>query len=194
MAPGIHRQKLLNAVLYFVRNTRHVNLTKLLKLLYFLDFTHFKQTGYPCIGLRYYTFPKGPVPRDFWSEIRDGNLPEDFVGKLVAIPMRDEIAPTYKELQFRAKANPDLSVFTPREKRILEQLAFVFKDARAWEMSEITHLPKQPWEITIKQKGSNQLIDYLLAIDDEASVSAEDASESLKEYFEAVRNFHLEPA
>ncbi len=194
MAPGIYRQKLLNAVLYFARNTRHANLTKILKLLYFLDFTHFKQTGYPSIGLRYYAFSWGPVAKDFWSEVKDGNVPKDFKGKLGLLNEADEVNRQRREVTFRGLVNPDLSVFTPREKRILEQLAFVFKDARAWEMSEITHLTKEPWELTIKRRGQNALIDYLLAIDEGASVSPEDAKESLEEYFEALSNFHLEPA
>jgi len=51
MQTNIYRKKLLNAVLFFAKNTKYVNLGKLSKLLYFLDFTHFKQTGYPSIGL-----------------------------------------------------------------------------------------------------------------------------------------------
>jgi len=190
---SIYRKKLLNAVLFFAKNTKHVNLTKLSKLLYFLDFTHFNQTGYPSIGLKYYTFKKGPVPKDFWLEIKDGNVPEDFRGKLALIPRMDDLAPGRKEIEVRGIESPDLSFFTPRETKILEDLAFIYRDARAWEISEVTHLPKQPWDITKKESGENRPIDYLLAIDEKSEVSLDDARDSLKEYFEAVRNFGLEP-
>lgn len=193
MQVSIYRRKLINAVLFFAKNTKHINLTKLSKLLYFLDFTHFKQTGYPSIGLKYYAFRKGPVPRDFWLEIKDGNVPEDLKGKLALIPRTDDLAPSFKEIEVKAIKSPDLSVFTPREAKILEDLAFVFKDARAWEISEVSHLPKQPWDITIKKCGENCLIDYLLSIDEKPEVSLEDARDSLKEYFEAMRNFSLDP-
>ena len=169
-------------------------MTKLLKLLYFLDFTHFKQTGYPCIGLKYYSFQRGPVPKDFWLEIRDGNVPEDFRDKLALIPRKDDLNQDFREIEFQAKANPDLSIFSPRELEILDNLAFVFKDARAWEMAEVTHLPQQPWDTTIREKGKNRLIDYLLAIDEESEVDLEDARESLKEHFEVLSNFQLEPS
>jgi len=193
MQGNVYRRKLLSAILFFAKNTKHVNLTKLSKLLYFLDFTHFKQTGYPSIGLKYYAFRKGPVPRDFWLEIKDGNVPEDFKGKLALIPRTDNFAPNYKELEIRAIENPDSSVFTPREMKILEYLAFVYKEARARDISEVTHLPNQPWDITVKKSGENSLIDYLLAIDEKSEVSLDEAKDSLKEHFEAVRNFGIEP-
>lgn len=190
---SIYRKKLLNAVLFFAKNTKPLNLTKLSKLLYFLDFTHFNQTGYPSIGLNYYAFHKGPVPRDFWLEIKDGNVPEDFSGRLALIPRTDDFAPNYKELEIRAIESPDLSVFTPREIKILEELAFIYKDARAGQMSEVTHLPKQPWDVTRQKSGENKPIDYLDSIDEKSEINLDDARDSLKEYFEAVRNFGLEP-
>lgn len=193
MQTNIYRKKLLNAVLFFAKNTKRLNLTKLSKLLYFLDFTHFQQTGYPSIGLEYYAFQKGPVPKDFWLEIRERNVPKDFIGKLALIPRTDDFAPNFKELEIRAIESPDLSIFTPREVKILEDLAFIYKDAWAWQISEVTHLPKQPWDITIKEKGPNQLIDYLLAIDDKSIVGLDEAEDSLEEHFEVVHNFGIEP-
>ena len=193
MQINIYRKKLLNAILYFAKNTKHVNLTKLSKLLYFLDFTHFKQIGYPSIGLEYYAFEKGPVPKDFWLEIRGGNVPDDFSGKFVLIPKTDDFAPNYKELEIRAIETPDLSVFTPREIKILEDLAFIYKEAWAWQISEVTHLPKQPWDITVERSGKNQVIDYLLAIDEKSGVSLDEARDYLKEHFEVVQNFSIEP-
>ena len=190
---NIYRRKLLNAILFFASNTKRVNLGKLSKLLYFLDFMHFNQTGYPSIGLEYYTFENGPVPKDFWLEIRDANVPEDFKGKIGLIRRTDDFAPSYKEVEVRALEKPDLSVFTPREMRLLENLAFVYKEATASDMSEVTHLPKQPWDITRKEKGKNQPIDYLVSIGEESAVSLDDAADSLKEHFEVVHNFGIKP-
>ena len=193
MQNSIYRKKLLSAVLFFAKNTKHLNLTKLSKLLYFLDFTHFKQTGYPSIGLNYYAFRRGPVPKDFWLEVKDGTVPEDFKGKLALIPKTDEDDQSFKEIEFRGLAKPDLSVFTPREVGILKELAFIFRDAKAWEISEVSHLPNQPWDSTIKTSGVNCPIDYLRSVDEKSEVSLEEATESLREHFEAVRNFDLKP-
>ncbi len=193
MSTGVYRQKLLNALLFFAQNIKHLNLTKLSKLLYFLDFNHFKQTGYPSIGLQYYAFQKGPVPKDLWLELREGNVPHDFNGKLALRPKTDDFAPNYKELEIRAIESPDMSVFTPREAKIMEDLALIYKNAKAWQMSEVSHLPRQPWDITIKEKGLNQPIDYLLAIDDKSIIGLDVAKVSLKEHFEVVRNLGIEP-
>ncbi len=192
MKTNIYRQKLLNAVLYFAGNTKFAGITKMSKLLYFLDFMHFKETGYPSIGLQYFAFDQGPVPKSFWLEVKDGNVPEDFKNKLAIIPKAEESESNYKE--FKAKASPDLSVFTPREKKILENIVFMFSELKAKDISDISHLKKEPWDITRKQKGKNGIIDYVLALDDKALVSKEEAEESLKEHFEIVKNFSLEPS
>ena len=54
-----HREKLLNAIIYFVSNTEYCHKVKLFKLLYFLDFDHFKQTGRSATGTNYSAWPKG---------------------------------------------------------------------------------------------------------------------------------------
>jgi uncharacterized phage-associated protein len=194
MAVSIYRNKLINAVLFFAKNTKNLNLTKLSKLLYFLDFDHFEQTGYPCIGLKYYSFRKGPVPKDFWLEIKDGTLPDDFKGKVALIQKADENNSSFKEVVIKAAGKPDLSIFTPREVRILNRLADIYRDANAKDMSEVSHLPKQPWDITIRQSGENQYIDYCLCISEKSPIKVDEARESLKEHFEAVDNLNIEPS
>ncbi len=188
-----YRNKLLNAVVFFAKNTKRSNLTKILKLLYFLDFTHFKQTGYPSIGLEYYAWEKGPVPKKFWLEVKDGEVPSDFSGKFAIIIKENQEDPlsTYKELLFKAIDKPDLMVFTPREIQILEYLADVYRDTPAYLMTEVTHLRKQPWDTTKKIVGLNKPIDYLLCLDDEAKISLEEATESLREHFELIKNFGI---
>lgn len=195
MQTNVYRTKLLNATLFFAKKTKHLSTTKLAKLLYFLDFDHFKQTGYPSIGLKYYAFTWGPVPREFWLEVKDGNVPEDFEGKLVMVPRIDELELSSKKgFEFRAVSEPNLSVFTPREKKILDRLADIYRDAKAWQISEVSHIPKQPWDITLKESGENCLIDYLLAIDEKSEVSLDEARDSLKEHFEVVQNLGIEPS
>ena len=191
--PNILRNKLINAVLFFAQNTNYCNTTKISKLLYFLDFKHFEQTGYPSIGLKYYSFENGPVPKDFWLEVRDAKVPDDFEGKIVLIRKTDEFSPGYKETEFIAKEKPDMDIFTPREKKILEDVAFIYKDIRAKEISEITHKEDHPWIVTKEKKGLNKEIDYIEAIDQKSSISVAQAIECIKDYYETVKNLHLEP-
>ena len=195
MPVNVYRNKLLQAILYFAKNTKNLNTTKLAKLLYFLDFQHFQQTGYPCIGLEYYAFKNGPLPREFWAEVKDGEVPEDFKGKLSLSRRADELNPTFKEITFSARnRNPDLSCVYSVKQTIMQDLAFIYKEAKAVDISEVSHLPKQPWDITFKTKGDKCLIDYMLIFDEKAGVEREESKQSLKEHFEAVSNFHLHPA
>ena len=45
------REKLLNAIVFFVTRTKNCNTIKLFKLLNFLDFEHYRQTGESVTGL-----------------------------------------------------------------------------------------------------------------------------------------------
>lgn len=192
---NIYRKKLINAVLFFSKETNHTNITKLMKLLNFLDFEHFNQTGYPSIGLDYYAFDNGPVPKNFWLEVKDAELPED-LGKLVSVYYRTWGEENKKkEIEFRAKPNTkvDFDVFSPREQKILKNLAFIYKDAYAKDMSNISHEDNKPWEITRNTKGKNALIDYMLALDENSEIDPRDARESLHDHIETVKAFNIEP-
>src|SRR4030042_2496139 len=93
----------------------------------------------------------------------------------------------------RSEAQVDFNVFTPREKKILERLAFIYKDATAKTMSEISHEDNMPWEITMKEKGLNAEIDYLLALDENSPVDRDEAKENLRDHFSALKTFNVEP-
>lgn len=195
MESNFYRIKLLNAILYFARNTKKLNLTKVLKLLYLLDFQHFKETGYPSTNLVYYTWSLGPVPKDFYEEVKDGNVPDDFAGKCVIIPSGrwEQDFPDRSEYIFKSIKEPDMNVFSPHEIRIIENLCEIYRDATATQMKEVTHLPKQPWDTTKNEKGLYKYIDYLLSIDDTSPLSVDEAREKLEEHFEILNNFGLNP-
>ena len=163
-----------------------------MKLLNFFDFEHFNQTGYPSIGLEYYAFPKGPVPKKFWLEVKDGVVPDDLKDK-IAINVKEEYG--RKEIEFVAKNGKqvDFTIFTRREKEILEKLAFFYKEANAKTMSDISHEAEKPWEITKREKGTNAEIDYLLAIDEKSPISREEAEENLRDHFAFIKAFDIEP-
>lgn len=177
-----HREKLINAILYFARHTKHCGKTKLLKLLYFLDFWHFKQTGKSVTGLEYYAWKMGPVPKTLYDELLDNMQPD----------LKDAIdVRNVGDMQrIIAKKSYNDAYFTNREKKLLENLAYIFKDAKASDMVESTHLRNEPWDRTLKEKGEWQHIDYLLAIDDEENtLSYKEARERMEERAEMHRIF-----
>lgn len=71
----------------------------------------------------------------------------------------------------------------------MEELSFIYKDVDADDMSEITYLKNTPWDWTQKTKGNHQLIDYLLALDQDAKVSKEEALAAMQEKKEMLEAF-----
>ena len=62
------RDKLINAILFFAERTRALGKIKLFKLLYLLDFEHFRKTGHPVTGMEYRAWKMGPVPAQLVQE------------------------------------------------------------------------------------------------------------------------------
>jgi len=175
-----YREKLINAIVYFAANTEFCGKTKLMKLLYFLDFKHFKETGKSVTGMQYDAWEMGPVPVPVFDEL-SGAMKPDF-----AVAIRTVVHNELQRIIPRQKF--DGKYFTKREKRILENLAFIFKDAQADDMIESTHLYNSPWYITKKEKGLKQRIDYFLALDDSPeSLSYQDAHDRVRERHEMYR-------
>ncbi len=169
-----HREKLINAIIYFANNTKYCGKTKLLKLLYFLDFSHFKQTSKSVTGQDYFAWEMGPVPKKLFKELTNGMKP-DMKKAIQDIPKGD-----FQKIQAIKHFNPDY--FSNRERRLLEEISFIFKDAKVEQMVESTHLRNEPWDKTLKTKGQFQQIDYILAIDsDKLSLSYNEATERISE-------------
>jgi len=178
-----NREKLLNALVYFSKNTRSCGKTKLFKLLYFLDFIHFREAGKSVTGLDYYAWEKGPVPQGLFFELEqpDPDLKETVVLLKQSGDEDDKLC------RIIAKKPFDSKFFSKRELKIMGDLAFVFQDAIAKDMVEITHLPGTPWDKTIKEKGHRKRIEYSLAVDgSKGSLSPEEISERMLEVKEVV--------
>ena len=178
------REKLLNAIIYFAKNTKYCGKTKLLKLLYFLDFKHFKQTGRSVTGLDYFAWKMGPVPKELYEELSNEMKP-DMIAAIHDLPKDSEV---FQQIRPRKHFKSDY--FSKKEMKLLEELSFIFKEAKAENMVESTHLKNEPWDRTLKVKGEFKKIDYMLAIDSEMnSLPYEEAKDRLQERKEMYRIF-----
>jgi len=178
---NLTEQKILNGIKYFITKTKNAGRTKLFKLLYFWDFIHFKRFGMSITGYDYYTFPFGPVPKKLFNQIINDNLPQSFKDNLIILEEKSEDEnDNYKQFKFLLKNKKiDLDWLTPNELDVLKEVAFIFKDSSAKEMTEITHLPNTPWSKTAKN-GMGKVIDYMLAIDHKNTLDLE----TIKERFD----------
>lgn len=185
-----YRQKLLHAIIYFTKNVRKPSKLKIFKLLYFLDFEHFRLTGKNVTGLEYYAMELGPVPMDLFGQISDNKVPEDF-RKYVSILEFNKQSGNKKGGLFKIKESVkvDFDVFSPREQQIMKQLIEVYRDVDASMISEISHIKNQPWDKTIRTLGTGKKIDYILALDKEFESLKEDAKMYVKEREEMLKAF-----
>jgi len=177
------REKLCQAVLYFAHNTRKLGKTKLFKLLYFLDFEHYKLTGRSVTGTSYNAWPKGPVPESLFKEF--DNLNADLAQCVQIHEKRTLRGSVFKNVVPMARFSPQ--VFSKRELTLLECLATEYRDADSDDMVEATHLENRPWhEIYEVQGKRQQQIPYDLAL---ARGDAELMRRQAIERNEVIRNY-----
>ncbi|MFO7971693.1 MAG: Panacea domain-containing protein [Desulfobacterales bacterium] len=135
-----------------------------MKLLYFLDFKHFTQTGKSVTGQNYYAWDFGPVPSAVWKELESG-MKEDLKAAVAeerrGIKEGDVEGDYYL---YKAKRNFSDDFFSSREMNLLEETAEIFKEATTKQMVDATHLIDTPWNSVWKGgSGKGKHIDYMLS-------------------------------
>jgi uncharacterized phage-associated protein len=171
------REKLINAILYFAKYTRYMGKIKLFKLLYLLDFEHFRQTGQSVTGLDYRAWELGPVPIRLMQEWED--LKPDLAA---AVSIQPEKIIDYVRETVIPRVEFDDSHFTRRELRIMQELAEKYGEVYSHKLIDVTHAENGAWvKVWNNGKGFDYLIAYDLAIaDDEPHRDA--ILEAAKEY------------
>lgn len=185
----IERERLVNAIAYFAKQVKFARKVKIFKLLFLLDFQHFEATGLPVTDSEYSAWDFGPVPKDLYEELEGGHAPPDLAKLVRIVPNQPEGGKKSFEFKVLDKAKIDLSVFTPRQMKIMDNLIFIYRETPGTDMSEISHLPNSPWEVTKRTKGMYAQIDYALAIDKKSPLSEEAARQIYQEHKEFVSNF-----
>jgi len=128
-------EKLKNMILYLVNRLGSVLETKLNKLLWYCDFLHFKETSISITGSQYVHLPYGPVP-DNYERIIGIMQPE--------LLNMDEIPFNTKEgivlgKQFTTLVEPDKSLFTENEIRVMDFIADTFRNFNSKEIKDKSH-------------------------------------------------------
>jgi uncharacterized phage-associated protein len=161
------REKLINAIVYFLRETNHCHTLKLFKLLNFSDFEHFRQTGRTIFGLEYRALPKGPVPTELLEEMKHGG-DQDLKAAINLTEIKDDVTGELKRRDLKPRIAFDKKWFTPRELKVLARIAEFFRDLKADDMSEFSHKNKKPWATVYQNgKGQGQIIPPELVFDAE---------------------------
>lgn len=159
------RDKLLNAIIYFAQNTKHCHTLKLFKLLNFLDFEHYRQTGRTVTGQRYVAWKQGPAPNALWHEMEKGGRP-DFQKAIALVKHKDDVTEKVLRRELKPKAAFDTKFFTKRELAIMDRLAFFFSEIKAEDMSSFSHQQGLPWRKVFGEgEGEGKEISEELALE-----------------------------
>lgn len=154
------RERLINAIIYFAANTQHCGKIKLIKLLYLLDFEHYRQTGRSVTGSEYRAFKFGPVPIGLFEEW-DALEPD----LAAAIEIRPEKVIDYERYAAVPRRTFDDTHFSRRELRLMADLATRFREEYSKPLINLTHEERGPWSaIWDNGRGSYERIPYTLAI------------------------------
>jgi hypothetical protein len=138
------REKLVNAINYFVRNTKHCHTLKLFKLLNFLDFEHYRQTGFSVTGLQYKAWPQGPVPSQLWHELQN-KIGDDLRRSVAVVQVKDDLTDQLVRRDLRAVAEFDPKYFSKRELKLMGLLVEFFAETPGADMSKFSHATGLPW-------------------------------------------------
>jgi uncharacterized phage-associated protein len=160
-----HRNRLINAIVFFAENTLHCGKIKLFKLLYLLDFEHFRKTGKSVTNFEYQAWKFGPVPIDLMEEW------EEFGADLSA-KVHIEPEPVYDYSLQAVKVNKGMQFddddFTARQLGIMGELAARYRDTRSPTMIDVTHEINGAWDkIWHGGLGAHKIIPYELSISDD---------------------------
>ena len=190
------REKLIHAMVFFITKTKHCYTLKLLKLLYFFDFQHFKETGRSVTGMEYFAWKMGPVPTSLYEEIKNRTKLNKFFN---FIPEKFFDSEFKKEnaTRFVPKLKFDESLFSKREMRIMNHLIFLYKDVISKNMTEASHDKKSPWYKVFKtEKKPQQYIPYEYILNNSPeSISKDFAKElanddkAMEQTFDSVNTF-----
>ena len=156
------REKLINAIVYFASSTQHCGKVKLFKLLYLLDFAHFRETGRSVTDLEYRAWKMGPVPLELMQEW--DQLEPDMAKAIEIVP--EKVIDYIRERVVSRVAFDEL-LFTRREMRLMQEIAARFRDELTKPLIGFTHEDRGPWDkIWDSGRGNNERIPYALALAD----------------------------
>lgn len=144
--------KLYNAILFFCKEG--VLKTKLNKLLFYADFKHYKEYALSITGARYAHIPFGPAPDNY--EMYYGALSSQKAIEFIedVYPPKYGGEPVIGEI-IKATKNPDLSLFSTSELRVLASVQEDFKDDNASKIKEFSHK-----EVAYQETQNGDIISY----------------------------------
>ena len=135
--------RLKNLLLYVIEQMGEVFQTKMNKVLFYIDFLSYRESGMAISGLAYNAIDFGPVPQR-WDRVYSAF--DEIVPEPRLVHEQESTALT-------ASANADMSCFTEQEREIIDTVCAKMKGLSAHDISELSH--KEPaWQKHLQKEGT----------------------------------------
>ncbi len=172
---SLNKEKYINSILFFLEriNNHYLGKTKLMKLLYFLDFGYYENTGRSITNDRYVWYPHGPVPS------RGPRVLDYMDGENIIKRTKVKFGSKIQE-RYLANQKFDLSLFECDELQELERVATYFENYSTQDIEDEAHRDI-PWLLSKPDDGKRRggYINYDLALYRHGSLpSVEDEKET----------------
>ncbi len=172
--------KIGNTLIYLATHIPNLNKTKLLKLLFFLEITAIKRSGFGFLNLSFDVWKLGPVAKDIFVELSFDE--PTLLNHYIAVERDNRMAIINPKLAF----NDD--EFSDNDMLLLDLIIEKYGALTANELIRLTHNKHLIWYKTAQRAGLIDLFEQnRLSISDVEI----DLSETLEEDPEK-RNFYLE--
>jgi len=144
-----HLEKFVNTILFFCKTPQWK--TSINKFLFYADFKCFRDYGHSITGARYANAPFGPCP-DMFEDLFI------WLAKRENVEITEDSGRDYAGERIRASTEPDMSVFSADESRVLAETKRSLGKKYAKTLSELSH-----GERGYTETESGQLISYRYA-------------------------------
>ena len=147
---------------YFAEQIPKLNVTKLMKLFYYVDFISYAERGASVTGDSYYKLPYGPVPTFIKDQINDLSTNDQLDGytsplkKYLILEVVSE--GKFKTILVKNRVKSNLSNLSEYEQSLVKKITQRFMKDTARSLTAKTHKEK-PYLLT----PDNSIIDYCLA-------------------------------
>lgn len=163
MEPEKRLRELILHILYACQTDPKFGKTKLVKLLYYADFTSFRESGQPITGHKYVKLPNGPFPDNLNRLL--GEMQRAGEIRPVDDPFTGYPRPQQRYIPLR---RAELGNFTAQDIALVDELIRKFWSYSGTEMANMTH--GIAWEVA----EPNEAIPYEASILTDEEITQED--------------------
>lgn len=138
------KAKIGNAIIYIANHTGKLSKTKLLKLLYIMEYTMVRKYHAPFLAVPYEVWKWGPVQKDLFADLSD-NL----------FLMKDYISAYFSEDRkyFKAKAEFNDDEFSQLEISVMNEVLAEYGKKKAQQLEHILHQPNSLWYMAAEKNN-----------------------------------------